>query len=261
MRAFESVFALLSFFSSSALAAPDLDFEHRYLAVYLEINDAEHLEAKADVPAALKDFQDCYVKLSAIHVSDPDWHTALVIHRLEDCRTKIIELQPKLSAGKESAEDTLAQVRATYPGPAQMQLNYHAPSYAWKTNVVTDLFWIGKDGVKQSAWEPDWVKSNGGVDSPDDRNGFSAAAHVDIHNPFYVALPFEDLTHPEAARKWVPAGWARLPKDGKPVSACKDRWLALKNANGRVCYAQWEDAGPAGAADPEYVFGGAAPNL
>jgi hypothetical protein len=252
-------FAVLIGLSGVASAAPEGDLGQQYLAVYLGINAAEHLEAKSDVAGALKDFQDCYMKLNALHVSDPDWQTALIIHRLEDCRTQIIDLQLKLSAGKESAEDTLAKVRATYPGPAQMQLNHHAPSYAWKTNVAANLFWIGKNGVNQSAWDNDWVKSNGGVDSPGDRNGFSAAAHVDKLNPFYVALPFNDLAPPDAARKWIPASWSRQPKDDKPVSACKDRWLEVKNGNGRVCYAQWEDAGPSGDADPDYVFGPSVP--
>jgi hypothetical protein len=135
----------------------------------------------------------------------------------------------------------------------------HHQTYPWKTNILPNVFWIGKDGMKQSAWDDDWLKSNGGVDTPDDRNGFSAAAHVDKLNPFYVALPFNDLAHPDAARKWAPASWSRQPKDGKPVSLCKDRWVEMKNANGRVCYAQWEDAGPSGDADPEYVFGAATP--
>jgi hypothetical protein len=74
-------------------------------------------------------------------------------------------------------------------------------------------------------------------------------------NPFYVALPFNDLAYPELARKWTPVGWFREPRNDKPVSACKDRWIEIKNQAGRICYAQWEDVGPSFADDASYVFG------
>jgi len=250
----------LFFFSKPLFAAPDLDLEHRYLEVYLEINDAEHIEKKADLPAALKDFKECYEKLKSIRADSPYWETALVVHRMYDCRAKIVELQLKLSVGNGSvpADETLAQIRANYPGPVQTGARH---SYAWKSGIAIGLFWIGKDGEKRSAWDDDWMKSNGGVDSPDDRNGFSAAAHVDKLNPFYVALPFNDLAHAEAAEKWVPAAWHRQLQEGKPVSACKDRWVQVTNAEGRSCFAQWEDAGPSGDDDPEYVFGKSIPKV
>ena len=59
----------------------------------------------------------------------------------------------------------------------------------------------------------------------------------------------------DKAREWLPPGWHRPNKDGKPVSACKDRWIEIKNAKGDVCYAQWEDVGPNGDDSPGYVFG------
>ena len=74
-----------------------------------------------------------------------------------------------------------------------------------------------------------------------------------------MALPFNDLAYRDKAQKWLPKGWARPPKDGKPVSACQDRWVVIKNAQGNVCYAQWEDVGPARYDHAEYVFGGARP--
>ena len=43
------------------------------------------------------------------------------------------------------------------------------------------------------------------------------------------------------------------------MSACKDRWVMIKNENGDVCYAQWEDVGPERNDDAEYVFGDARP--
>lgn len=59
----------------------------------------------------------------------------------------------------------------------------------------------------------------------------------------------------------MPKSWSRLPENGKAVSSCKDRWICIKNAEGRSCYAQWEDAGPGADDDAVYVFGDSAPKV
>jgi hypothetical protein len=46
--------------------------------------------------------------------------------------------------------------------------------------------------------------------------------------------------------------WRAAP--GK--SALKNRWIAVR-ANGRTCYAQWQDVGPFESDDIAYVFGDA----
>jgi hypothetical protein len=75
-------------------------------------------------------------------------------------------------------------------------------------------------------------------------------------NSFYVALPFNDLLFPDLARKWMPSGWYKAPVPGQKVySCCKDRWVEIKNAQGRLCFAQWEDVGPSRFDDAAYVFG------
>jgi hypothetical protein len=113
-------------------------------------------------------------------------------------------------------------------------------SYPWKKDIVTTEFWIGEPGAgKTTAWGDNWPSSN----------------HALAMNPFFVALPFNDLAFPDKARRWLPEGWARKPKDGKKVSACKDRWLEIKNSDGDICYAQWEDSGPRRHDHAEYVFG------
>jgi len=103
------------------------------------------------------------------------------------------------------------------------------------------------------------MESNHGTDSPNERDGYGPASHASTVNPFYVALPFNDLAFPDKARRWVPADWQRPPHDGKPVSACQHRWVEIKNAEGRVCYAQWEDVGPVRNDHAEYVFGAERP--
>ena len=128
------------------------------------------------------------------------------------------------------------------------------------------MFWIGEGDTpishttnEQSSWDEDWRENNHGSDSPYNRNGYAAGGHASTLNPFYVALPFNDLAFPDKARRYLPDGWFRRPKDGKQVSACKDRWVEIKNAKGDVCYAQWEDVGPLRYDHAEYVFGSERP--
>ena len=135
-------------------------------------------------------------------------------------------------------------------------------TYPWKAGIFTTKFWIGEgssaisstDNVA-SSWDENWRSSNRGADDPDNRSGYAPADHAPTLNTFYVALPFNDLADPDKARRWLPPGWYRRPKDGKQVSACKDRWVEIKNSQGRICYAQWEDVGPLDTDHAEYVFG------
>jgi Tfp pilus assembly protein PilF len=83
-----------------------------YLEIYLKLNDSERLERNGDFRGALEGFEDCYAKLHKIHVTNPDWESVLVTSRMEDCRAKIVELQPKV---EESVEGT--PPAAATPGP------------------------------------------------------------------------------------------------------------------------------------------------
>jgi hypothetical protein len=261
----------------------------------VKINEAEQAEKHQDYKGALATFKDCYKQLIAIRQSDVDWETALVLHRLADCKAKIIELWPKANAqlvaanpppAKASApgavtnpppnlppdvkafQEKLPQLEAEeQPSPEALGFFVSFPpiggaqesphfKYPWRDYITVSEFWIGEDGSKASAWTSHWVQDNSGNDSPYNRNGYAAGAHASSVNPFYVALPFNDLAYPDLAQKWLPKGWSRVPKDGKPVSACKDRWVELKNGSGYDCYAQWEDAGPGVPDKAEYVFGG-----
>lgn len=139
-------------------------------------------------------------------------------------------------------------------------------TYPWKTGIITTMFWIGEGSTPissttniQSSWDEDWMSHNRGSDSPYNRNGYASGSHASTLNPFYIALPFNDLAFPDKAREWVPRSWHRPNKDGKQVSACKDRWVLIKNAQGRSCYAQWEDVGPLRYDHAEYVFGSERP--
>ena len=161
--------------------------------------------------------------------------------------------------------------RTTSPSPDFAFTNYGKKTkttYPWKTGIITTMFWIGEGGSNisstnniGSAWDENWRSTNRGNDNPYDRSGYAPADHAPTVNTFYVALPFNDLAFPDKAREWLPAGWHRpRGRDGKEVSACKDRWVEIKNAQGRICYAQWEDVGPLRYDHAEYVFGDERPD-
>ena len=131
----------------------------------------------------------------------------------------------------------------------------------WREGVWTTTFWIGQSAQKKvpgsscnskSAWEKDWVRAYGGYDHPTRRIGYRPAAFIPKQNPFYVALPYNDLKDPKNAPKWIP--WWK-PGLGRWTSQVKGKWIAIQYKD-RIAYAQWKDVGPWVTHDPEYVFGG-----
>ena len=85
------------------------------------------------------------------------------------------------------------------------------------------------------------------------------AAFVPRQNPFYCALPYNDVTRgstkPEAK---VVIPWFRQAFEQEGHTVCKGRWIAIRHGN-RVCYAQWEDCGPFRTDHYQYVFGSELP--
>ena len=79
-------------FCPSSLRAEDQTLQYQYLKIYLAINTADQLERQGDFQGALAQFKDCYTRLQKIHNSDPSWESALVIQRMNDCRSKIVDL-------------------------------------------------------------------------------------------------------------------------------------------------------------------------
>ena len=151
------------------------------------------------------------------------------------------------------------------PGAIQRSFTDTAPGkYFWHTNIVTTTFWIGEGSSgnnpvpnESSAWDLNWSRNYGGLDLPEigDRQGFLPAKFVPRQNPFYIALPYNDVaggkTKPEAAQiiPWFKATFVRSGQ-----SVLKGRWLAVRKGS-RTCYAQWEDVGPFRTDHWEYVFG------
>ena len=136
--------------------------------------------------------------------------------------------------------------------------------YPWKREIVTTTFWIGEMPAKnnpvpnqKSSWDEQWAKNYGGTDSPDRtaRVDFRPAAFVPDQNPFYVALPYNDIQaggHKPEAAETIP--WFQEDYKGPGKTVCKGRWIAIR-CKDRVAYAQWEDCGPFRTDHAAYVFG------
>jgi hypothetical protein len=140
-------------------------------------------------------------------------------------------------------------------------------AFKWKRNVISTVFWVGEAPSEnnpvpntKSAWDQDWQASFGGYDDPARRSGYSPAAFTPQGNPFYVALPYNDLgkngRHRPEASEVIPWFWEAYRGDS--VSVCKGRWIAI-HQGGKVCYAQWEDVGPFEVDHFQYVFGAEPP--
>ena len=141
--------------------------------------------------------------------------------------------------------------------------------FPWKTGIVTTVFWIGEPPSgnnftpnHSSSWDVNWAQNYGGFDNPDPaaRRNFLPARFTPRLNPFYVALPYNDVTRgttkPEA-RRAIP--WFREEFEREGQSVCRDRWVAIRNRAGQIAYAQWSDCGPFRTDHWQYVFGNERP--
>jgi hypothetical protein len=137
-------------------------------------------------------------------------------------------------------------------------------TYILHKDIRAALFWIGEKEeqnttLQSSAWDPHWMSNYGGEDTPGARNGYKPAGFQPKENPFYIALPYNDLDknglRKLGSESYIP--WAK--EDDNPTSSiCKNYWVKL-TANHRTAYAQWEDVGPYSDDDVNYVFGNKAP--
>ncbi len=148
----------------------------------------------------------------------------------------------------------------------QTRESFRAP-FSWKRNVVATIFWVGELPTQnnptpniKSAWDQNWMANFGGYDHPDRRTGYLPADFVPALNPFYIALPYNDVAkggaHQPEASEVIPWFWEHYRGDG--ISVCKGRWIAIHH-EGRVCYGQWEDVGPFEVNHWQYVFGNESP--
>lgn len=177
--------------------------------------------------------------------------------------TPASKLDPALMSTAEQSDQPLTSIA---PSPLSPPLPGDAESrYPWKREIVTTTFWVGETAThnnpvpnRQSCWDPNWARNYGGDDpsDPGERNSnYAPAAFVPGQNPFYIALPYNDMEHgvlKAEASQVIP--WFARDYRGPSKSVCQGRWIAIR-FGAKVCYAQWEDAGPFSTDHWQYVFG------
>jgi len=132
--------------------------------------------------------------------------------------------------------------------------------YQFKKTMTT-MFWVGEAPSKdngnidnyRSYWDANWMKNFGGVDTPWHRKGYFPAAFTPKQNPFYVALPFADVD-PDGNQKEITKKIPGFGQNQGPLT--KNRWVEVRY-KGKSCFAQWQDVGPFGEDDFDWVFGSA----
>jgi hypothetical protein len=166
-------------------------------------------------------------------------------------------------------ESAISQIEPRVVVPTTSFSSSRPGRYPWKTNIVTTIFWVGEAAAvnnpvhnRSSSWDLNWSESFGGFDDPNPRarNGFIPARFVPQQNPFYVALPYNDVTRGDTkpeARQVIPWFNQTFERDGNRVG--HDRWIAVRNRYGKVAYAQWSDCGPFRTDHWQYVFGNERP--
>jgi hypothetical protein len=125
--------------------------------------------------------------------------------------------------------------------------------------TMTTVFWVGEEANADngyihnygSYWDPHWMKHFGGVDGPGRRSGYHPAGFKPKQNPFYVALPFAEVDEDgklKAIAKKIPG----FGESKEPIT--RNRWVEIRY-KGKSCFAQWQDVGPSGEDDFDWVFG------
>lgn len=186
-------------------------------------------------------------------------------------QTSSPSVAPKYAASASTAEpNKIIEEAATAPvvtqsnGPSTRPDDSTNPLHE---NITATVFWVGEGADnsndfihnRASAWMTDWMTAYGGIDDPEDRCGYRQCAFTAKENPFYFALPFNDYDEnglkPDSELQKIPWYTGMIPEN---TSIIKNRWIEVSHGT-KVAYAQWEDVGPFGENDANYVFGTARP--
>ena len=140
--------------------------------------------------------------------------------------------------------------------------------YPLHQNITATYFWSGEPASKDnqytdnlsSAWDSKWVEHFGGVDDPTDRIGYLPAKFIPLENPFYFALPYDDLSSNGSRKSDVNSTvyWSQEKNWNDSESMVKNKWIKITEDD-KTVYAQWEDVGPFEYDDKNYVFGTSLP--
>jgi len=116
--------------------------------------------------------------------------------------------------------------------------------FPWRRNIVTTVFWVGEQPTQNnptpntmSAWDRKWTSNYGGYDNPDPdaRDGYIPKAFTPGQNPFYFALPYNDISRTGTK----PSAYTSIPwfskvyyRSGRTV--LKGRWITIRRGD-KVC--------------------------
>jgi len=139
-------------------------------------------------------------------------------------------------------------------------INNH--KYILHSKITSTIFWVGEESSDEngyipniaSAWDESWMFNYGGVDDPNYRDGYHPEAFTPLQNPFYFALPYNDISIDGEQKDGISSYIPWYYKTDKYLSLCKNRWIKITKDD-KTVYAQWEDVGPFYSDDKEYVFG------
>ena len=112
---------------------------------------------------------------------------------------------------------------------SEQSRDHFRTSSPWKRNVTATVFWVGELPTENnptpntmSAWDQNWQANFGGYDQPECREGYLPAGFIPALNPFYIALPYNDVAkggiHRPEASEVIPWFWESYRGDG--ISVC-----------------------------------------
>jgi len=234
-----------------------IDLRHRGDTTNALARLQEALKSDPNNPTVLEEMANTYESMQPFDRSNEIWR-------------KLLEIGPSAGAAYELADQGLSLGVLMPPIADVVTTSSSAPTarpsgdvFPWKTNVVTTVFWVGEKQATgnaspqhQSVWDKDWLKNFGGVDDPEPsaRHDYIPISFVPRQNPFYCALPYNDVEQgqfkPEAP---IVIPWFKQVHAEPGQSVCKGRWVAIRRED-RICYAQWEDCGPVRTDHFQYVF-------
>lgn len=147
------------------------------------------------------------------------------------------------------------------PTPTKAPLIPSFSNYSQHSHILATMFWIGEKATNDndyipnatSEWDDHWLEHYGGIDKPQSRNGYFPNSFTPKENPFYVALPYDDLDNTGRKPSSQKIPWY-LPTDSVDQSILKNKWVKITYGD-QTCYGQWEDVGPFETDDFDYVFG------
>jgi peptidoglycan/xylan/chitin deacetylase (PgdA/CDA1 family) len=163
--------------------------------------------------------------------------------------------------GNVSADDTYSMTKYLLD---QKIIQFQSSSFTYPIHqdITATVFWVGEPADKDnqfidnsaSVWDQNWVTDFGGVDDAKFRNGYLPSKFTPKENPFYFALPYNDITNGTRSPDGYRVYWSHDKVWNSSESIVKNNWIKIIKGD-KIAYAQWEDAGPFVYDDVNYVFG------